>query len=327
MGDNKLRGDLVKKFLKITGLMLIFTLTASTLSGCGKGCKNKVCLGEKVCTEISYLDGELVSIINAINDIDYFKYKVKSQEIKSATQGSQSMQSSGGEQGSNSDSGGNSGESSEEGEKSSEEGGSESSQSSQGSSSSSKQSKGTEAFYMKSNNILGVDKTENWDKIKSKVENLYISIPTILVDLEDSNIDKAQIAEFSKSLDELAIATKNEDSSETLTSAIKVYEYLPKFAKENGNNGNSNVLSSKYYLLMCYKNANEENWEEYKKSATDLKMNFSNILNNRNMYEQKDINIDDAEVIINEIASIDSGLEKDVFFLKYRNLMQELDML
>ena len=48
------------------------------ISGCGKN--DETSLEQKVNTEITYLDNELVSMVNELNNINYFNYRVDTQE-------------------------------------------------------------------------------------------------------------------------------------------------------------------------------------------------------------------------------------------------------
>ena len=56
----------------------------------------------------------------------------------------------------------------------------------------------------------------NWDIVKSGVENLYLSIPTMTMDLYNQNINQQDILAFNKDYDNLATATKDEKKVETL---------------------------------------------------------------------------------------------------------------
>ena len=82
----------MKKIIKI-GICILFLLSILVnLSGCKKT-DDKAILKDKVNTELSYIDSELVSILNALNNINYSKYKVMSQEVESTTGNSNSGES------------------------------------------------------------------------------------------------------------------------------------------------------------------------------------------------------------------------------------------
>ena len=68
----------------------------------------------------------------------------------------------------------------------------------------------------------------------------------------------------------------------------------PADLKYDGNNKDQKIINSKYYLLVCYRDANEENWTNFENSFQDLKMSFSNVNNSRGEYIGKEVNINNA---------------------------------
>ena len=83
---------------KILILSDFFIIMALLLSGCMNSNNKDKSLEQKVNTEISYIDSELVSIVNELNNISYENYKLDVQEIQSQpteSGGSKDEQSSG----------------------------------------------------------------------------------------------------------------------------------------------------------------------------------------------------------------------------------------
>ena len=126
-------------------------------------------------------------------------------------------------------------------------------------------------------------------------------------------------------MDLLAISIKNEDETETINNIINLYRDLPQFVRTYQNEKDGRILELKYKLLLCYKYSSVDDWEEYNKAVSDLKMSFSNLLNQQSDYTGKSRNIENAFSIINSISNEDEMREKEIFFIKYRNLMQELN--
>lgn len=315
----------MKKILKFNLNIIIIITVLFILSGCKKSENEKESLEEKVNTEISYIDSELVAIVNALNNIDYAKYKVVEQETEGTNKSSN-----------NSESGSSKQES--EGEKTQESGGGSEESKQQGSSSdgSSKTEKenatsssSNKVFSMQANNVLGKQESDiNWSQLKNKIENLYTTWTTVSADLKKIGVSDEELNKFSNKIDFVAYAIKSENKEETMNNVIELYEYLPKFVEVYAKDGKEkNVLYSKYNLLVCYKYADSEKWDELQSSLSDLKMSFSNISNQKDKYKGKDINISNAFVIINEMNNTINIKEKDIFFVKYKNLMQELNII
>ena len=264
-------------------------------------------LNEKINSEVSYLDSELISIANELNSICYTKYKVDTKMITNNSSNEGSSKSEGKESQSNS------GQSSE------------SENSKEGNESKQKQNKQEESYEMTSNNILNNNQEINWNSIASKIENLYTSWTTIANDLKEIGFAQEQIDNFSTLMDTMTINIKNKDKNATLESVINMYEYLPNFEEKNQNTQLKYILDCKYSLLRCYQLADLEQWEQFNNSVITLKMNISNIISQKDKYENKYSSIQNASTIINEISNEKNTKNREVFFIKYKNLMQELD--
>lgn len=315
----------MKKILKINGIIIFILVMIFTLSGCKNSQKEEKNLKEKLNAEISYIDNGLVNIINKLNDIDYVRYKVVEQEGKSIAKGNESNETETGKQTSedrNTEE--NASGSSSSKEKDKKEGNSEGTSKSQENSKSS-----SKIFSMQDNSTLGKQTVDiNWNELKSKIENLYTTWITVSNDLKKAGIPEEMLDGFDEKIDLLASSIKNSNKEETLNNAIALYEYLPKFVDiYTDDKRPKNVLDTKYNLLLCYKNADSEKWDEFQNSLSDLKKSFSNISDKKDEYAGKAVNISNASVIIKEMNNTVNIKEKDIFFIKYKNLIQELNII
>ena len=80
-------------------------------------------------------------------------------------------------------------------------------------------------------------------------------------------------------------------------------------------------------MLVCYRDVNEENWTNFENSFQDLKMSFSNVNNSREEYIGKEVNINNANAIIRGMQDTINLKDKSIFFIKYKNLIQEFNIL
>lgn len=289
----------MKKVLIFSGFLAICILL---LSGCMNSNKQNKSLEQKANTEISYIDSELISIANELNNINYANYKLDVQEIQIQAAESEDSKS---EQGSD--------KQESEGKNSKESG--------------KEEEKNGKIFAMKANNILGKESEIDWDNLKSKIETFYSTWNTIERDLKELGVSEELLSEFERNLDFTAIAIKNEDKNQTLEGVINLYKQLPEFLGTYGLDKEKNVLESKYSLLVCYRYADLEDWEQLKNSISDLKMSVSNISGQKSEYKGKEVNISNSTTIVNEMSSSSDLKEKDIFFIKYKNLMQELNII
>ncbi len=294
----------MKRKIKSVFISILFVFFLLSLTGCYNSKESQNNLDQKVNAEISFIDYEIISIVNDLNNIDLAKYKV---EIKAVTEKSSD---------------------SNEKEQKSQEGKQESS----GGSEKEKEGASSEgstqkAYSMKSNSLLSNNKEIEWSNLKSRVENLYSVWTTISSDLKEIGVNEENLKKFEQNMDNLAIAVKQEEKRATMDSAIQIYKLFIEFAKDYGSDKDKNVLQTKYNLLICYNCADQEQWEQFQEAYTNLKMSYSNLMNKISEYKGKEVNIKNAGIIISEINNSISIRDKDVFFIKYKNLMQELNII
>lgn len=180
---------------------------------------------------------------------------------------------------------------------------------------------------VESNNILSSDNTDiDWDSLKSKVENMYDSWTTILIDLTTLNVNKENLLKYNSTLDNIVNDFDKEDKSESLTHLADLYNLLTLYVKDFAADSNQvSVYNVKSNILYAYAYTEKHDWDSVKKYIDNAKTEFSNVLNNQvnNVNNMDEIN--KAYILINELEEDSNSKNIKVFFVNYRNLMQELE--
>ncbi len=270
---------------------------------------------EKTVSEVRYLETKLTSLLNAINNIKYENYKVMESKIDETESSSNSTKSSGRSDSSNMNSGESKSKTSSQssGESDSEQTGEE------------KESSQTKYTLEKTSTLSNSSKEINWDKIKSEVEILYSVIPTTTLDLYSLNIDQNEILQFNKDFDNLTSSVKNEDKEKTLERLSKLYGYLPKYLEKIYENETyTNIVKTKSYVVSAYSIVDTENWNqisEYVKKAIE---SYSSVLNNITT-DSKTYNVNKGYILLNELQNAVNMKDKEIFLIKYKNLLEEFN--
>lgn len=293
----------MKRNIKSFLIIIISIILVLTLTGCRNSKNSEEELKQKINAEISYIDNELLSMVNSLNNIYFDKYKVDEQKIPKKSSDSEKEESSN-KDGNESNS--KDGAENESGKESSE----DSSQ---------------KISSMKRNNLLKSDTEIDWDDLRNKVESLYDVWTTISVDLKEVGVNDEILSQFENNIDNVAVAVKQENKQATLENTIQIYKQLAEFVKSYGSD--DSILQTKYKLLVCYNYASQEQWELFQEALTDLKMSYSNFINKKTEYKGKETNIKNASMMINEINNTIDTKDKEIFFIKYKNLMQELNII
>ena len=307
-------GKYIAIILGIICIILIITLISIRLSNVNAQSEN-LNLKQKISEEISYIDSNIIEIMNKLNNIDVIKYKVYTKEInESQDNASNSTQ--------------NSSQETQDSESEKSEGDSQNSSSSQEgsqSNSSENQTKSpTTISELVPNTSLSQGSQEpDWEQISFQMEKIYSTWPTINLDLQNQGITNELISNFSLSMDGVVQSIKNKDKNNTLINLFNMYINVPKYSSSiNEDDNKQNLYNTKLNILNAYVIAStSDKWSDVTISITSAKDYFSKIVSNEN----KNASLQKCYVIIEDLERISQINDIDIFFMGYKNVMQELE--
>ena len=299
--------------------------------------KNDNKIEQKVLSEIEYLDEKLISFFNDMNNVEYESYKLvvknlngseSSAEEKKLSESNnltneQSQESGQAEEKASSNQEEKSDNSSQETSKSGESKEGNQEQNQEGTENSKEQ---TKEYSMQNAGILVDSKDIKWEKVQTQVENLYVSIPTITLDVYKTTKDKQEILNFNSQFDELVVAMKNEDKESTLSNLVNVYETMNSFVNKISKDETEKIIyKTKLNLLKAYSKLDTENFNEISNDINQAIQEFSSLLTNIDIKEEKQYEINKVYIMLNEILSSLSKPDVDVFLIKYKNVLEDLN--
>lgn len=262
---------------------------------------------EKVKSEIKYLDTKLVDLFNNMNNIETRNYKIYTTKIEESGEAETSGQKS---RETNSQSNSSSNTNNSEQQTSSE----------------NNTTNSTDNYEMKQSGILTSDRDTNWSTCKNEIELVYTSISTITLDLYHLNISKEDILKFNEQLDKLTISVENENKQQTLDNLVNLYDLLPKFAENVIDDVvYKTMLQVKLNIFKAYSKLDTDNWEEINIEISKAVENYSNLLTNPNVESYRLSSLNKGYIILNELKNVANIKDKTVFFIKYKNLLEEIN--
>lgn len=280
-------GNMLKNIIKTLSIIFLIVLVIISFSGCSKEKTDEEQLRDKNISEIDYLDNYIMLLINSINNIDLKQYDAKIEKTENLNEILQEN-----EETSSEDTGNN-----------------------------------VVQYSMVPNMVLNADKTINWENLKIEIENLNNTWPSIIIDLYKADVDNNKLTEFSDLINTCIGNIKNENRTETLNCLAKLYEYIPVFLEKiASDNKQIELAKTKVEVIKAYVNIDFANWEELKTSLDRAISNFEPIVNNTSEAE-KEYNIRKAYVLLQEFKNAVDTNDKDLLFMKYKNLMEELIIL
>lgn len=254
-------------------------------------------LKEKCKSEIEYVGDNIIVIMNELNNISYTNSKIVSEKI---------------EESSSSNKNGSSGTDEKE---------NSNNQSSENQKNTITLNNMSATSILEKDNIDGVD----WNSIEIKVQELYSSWTSIMIDLSSLNVNKENLLEFNNNLDRISKGIEDKNKEVVLINSAELYNLLAKYANEFYNDKNEiSLLNIESSILYSYAEIERSNWNKASDYITKAKNEFSNIINNQvNNINKIDI-INKAYVLINELEEDCNNNERKIFLINYSNLIQEL---
>lgn len=297
--------------MKKSKIIIVIYILILTVSLCG--CSNKKDskeIDKKIESEIEYLNRQIIGIMNKLNNITLENYEVESKKIISQKETNDKVNKGTTNNGSD---GNSSDEESESGESEGSQTGSNSTD--------------IKVLQMQPSNILVIDKNDvDWVTIKSEAETMYSSWNTILLDLYSINISNDDIINFSKSLDSTILAIKSEDKSLSLQNLSNLYSFLPKYANNLSiEESKKNILQTKANILNAYALVEQSNWQEVEKQLNQADIAYTKVTNDVSYIQNKQEQVERVYVLIKELKSSIYTKDKDIFYIKYKNLMNSIE--
>lgn len=272
---------------------------------------------EKTETEIQRIELSFVNMFNELNNIKFENYRINTSQINkedlkdnSSSSASETTPSSGGSSSSESSSSGEQGESQKE----------------NGSSQSSEKSKENQNYELKLSGVLTENSDINWENLKNEVEILYSAIPSLTIDLYKININKEKITNFNQEYDNLMKAIKEENKQNALDALANLYNYLPDFIENSTDDTNKKILiRTKNNIFKAYSLLDKNDWNAITENVNLANQEFTKMLTNSQSSNKNQYIINKAYVQINELQNSTQTKEKEIFLIKYKNLLEELE--
>ncbi len=282
----------------------------------------KTNLNEKISSEIDYLDKTMIAMVNKLNNLqtsDEIHVKRTSVEISSQNNIMTDSSKSGEEGNSNS--------------KGSKMGGTDSSGNSgseQGSGNTGDSSTSTEKYQIQNNAVL-LRNTSNidWNELQNQAENLYKSWTTITLDLNTMNVTSEDILAYNTNLDNLMVSLKEKNKVNSAICLANMYSLIPKYTNEiSSDTAKSKLENVKSNIIFAYSIVETDRWDDVLKLLGQAETDLTELMTMKeNLSAIRKTKINKAYVLLKELIKSSNDKNVDIFYLKYINLIEELDNL
>lgn len=282
----------------------------------------KTNLNEKISSEIDYLDKTMIAMVNKLNNLqtsDEIHAKRTSVEISSQNNIMTDSSKSGEEGNSNS--------------KGSKMGGTDSSGNSgseQGSGNTGDSFTSTEKYQIQNNAVLLRNTSDiDWNELQNQAENLYKSWTTITLDLNTMNVTSEDILAYNTNLDNLIVSLKEKNKVNSAICLANMYSLIPKYTNEiSRDTAKSKLESVKSNIIFAYSIVETNKWDDVLKLLGQAETDLTELMTMKeNLSAIRKPKINKAYVLLKELIKSSNDKNVDIFYLKYINLIEELDNL
>ncbi len=199
-----------------------------------------------------------------------------------------------------------------------------SSEESSGSSSDSK--KNNYQYQMIENSILVGNTEPNWEDLIYDIEQIYSNWSIVTLDLYKQNINNQKILSFNVDLDNAAKAIKDKNKEQSLILLAKLYSYIPAYFEDfSDDQMQTNLYKVKSNLFNAYSIIGQNNPNEVKNYLQASEEAMVSMMNN--IQNQKTYNLNKAYILLKDLQTTVDKNDVNIFYLKYKNLSEELNSL
>lgn len=309
-----------KKYLIIAGIAIVVIIIA--IVGMRKIMNNNTkesSINKKINNELDYLGTTTLSMINSLNNLNLEDVvKVRRTSTNSGDNSQNNANSSSGNEGKNNS---NTSDSQQQEDSSSNSKTDETS-------STGTDMKNTKSFSLEDNSILLRDNTNvDWSALESEAENLFTAWSTIILDLNSLSISNEDILAYNSNLDSLLKALKDNDKANSAISLANLYSLNSKYINESSKNDESKKLAYiKSNVISAYSLVTAEKWERVNQLLDQAEKGLLDVINTSgNTEERKQTKINKSYVMLKELIKTSNEKNAEIFYLKYINLIKELN--
>lgn len=260
-------------------------------------------LSNKIDDELEYLDKTTLAMINQLNNLK-------------TTDEIQIKRTSVGETSQNIMSNSNQEESASSSSKSTED------------SKSNNENQNIEKYYIEDNSVLLRDtNTVDWNDLENQAENLYDSWVTITLDLNTMNVSSDDILSYNTNLDNLMISIKDKNKVNSAICLANLYSLVPKYMSETSEDQPKIQIGYiKSDILSAYSLLDTEKWNDITNLLGSAESKLTEFMNGGyNLSSMRQAKVNKAYVLLKELIKSSNEKNKDLFYLKYISLIQELE--
>ena len=168
----------------------------------------------------------------------------------------------------------------------------------------------------------------DWDTIMNKIELMIVSWDIVMLELYKANVSNDDIMAFDTLLILTIISINNDDNKAALINLGNMYYYIPKFLNScSADKYEQNIQTTKYNVLAAYVYVSQDDWGSVQGRLTEAESSFLSVVNDTERTENKEFKVNKTYMLIKDLQNSVKNNDKQLFLVKYVNLMKSLNAL
>ena len=103
---------------------------------------------------------------------------------------------------------------------------------------------------------------------------------------------------------------------------------MPKFAQSIYDDDlRKTIIETKSNILKAYSKLDTDNWNDISNDIKQASNSYSKLLTNPNIDKSKQYDISKIYVMINELQNAVQVQDKQIFLIKYKNIIEEMNVI
>ena len=301
-----MKKEKIIKYVTVLIVVIIIAISIFIIIKFKNNNKKNDNLNEKTQEELKYISTKIIELMNGLNNITFSNYILIEEENTDNKENNSNEN--------------NENERNEMNEENTSDTSSDKSNNTQSSSESNIK------YELKGSNILSNNAgTINWDNEKGAIESINVKWTSLIVDLHQLNVNNDDILNFSNILNQTIVNIKQENKVNTMLDLANLYGHIPNYLKQFSNDEEKiSIEYIKSNILNSYALVEQERWDEVKEQVFNSVENITNIMNSVNTEQFSQYQINRIYVMLNELYSSIDLKDKQLYYIKYRNVMEEL---
>lgn len=169
-----------------------------------------------------------------------------------------------------------------------------------------------------------IDGSLQWKDISKEVEEISISIDTIIQDLSELDVSNEDILALRNEVNSLIISAGNKDEYNLLQKASNLYSLLPNYMEKYSEDKNKiDIMKLKGLVLTSYIQANSLEWELSKDTIILAEAKYNEMMNNIDYMKEYSNSLNKVYVLLEELKNAIELQEIELTKVKFINFIEK----